>query len=74
MTATLVGQYLPPQGRSTWAMGNLQQLSGGGAFVGWGTYGAFTEFTADGTVCFDGSFGDGSVSYRAFRQPWVGRP
>ena len=55
-------------------MGNLQQLPGGGAFVGWGTYGAFTEFTADGAVCFDASFGDGSVSYRAFRLPWVGRP
>jgi hypothetical protein len=74
MTASLVGQYLPPQGRSTWAMGNLQQLPGGGAFVGWGTYGAFTEFTADGAVCFDASFGDGSVTYRAFRFPWVGRP
>ena len=74
MTATLVGQYLPPQGRSTWAMGNLQQLPGGGAFVGWGTYGAFTEFTADGAVCFDASFGDGSVTYRAFRFPWVGPP
>jgi hypothetical protein len=74
MTASLVGQYLPPQGRSTWAMGNVQQLPGGGAFVGWGTFGAFTEFTAAGTVCFDASFGDGSVTYRAFRFPWVGRP
>ena len=74
MTASLVGQYLPPQGRSTWAMGNLQQLPGGGAFVGWGTFGAFTEFTAGGAVCFDAKFGDGSVSYRAFRFPWVGRP
>ena len=74
MTATLVGQYLPPQGRTTWAMGNLQQLPGGGVFVGWGTAGSFTEFTADGAVCFDASLGDGSVSYRAFRHPWVGRP
>jgi hypothetical protein len=74
MTASLVGQYVPPQGRSTWAMGNLQQLPGGGAFVGWGTFGAFTEFTVGGAVCFDAKFGDGSVSYRAFRFPWVGRP
>ena len=74
MTASLVDQYLPPQGRSTWAMGNVQQLPGDGVFVGWGTFGAFTEFTSDGAVAFDASFGDGSVTYRAFRFPWVGRP
>jgi hypothetical protein len=74
MTATLVGEYLPAGARSAWAMGNLQQLPGGGAFVGWGTAGSFSEFTVLGDVCFDASFGDGSVTYRAFRFPWVGRP
>ena len=39
-----------------------------------GTAGAFTEFAPDGTVRFDASLADGSVTYRAFRAPWVGRP
>ena len=74
MHATLVREYLPPGGRTGWAMGNVQQLPGGGVFVGWGTAGSFTEFTADGEVSFDASFGDGSVTYRARRHAWVGRP
>ena len=39
-----------------------------------GTAGAFTEFAPDGTVRFDATLADGSVTYRAFRAPWVGRP
>ena len=44
MSARLVGEYRPEMPRITWAMGNLEQLPDGGAFVGWGTAGAFTEF------------------------------
>lgn len=74
MSARLVGEYKPETPRITWAMGNLQQLPDGGAFVGWGTAGAFTEFAPDGTVRFDATLADGSVTYRAFRAPWIGRP
>jgi hypothetical protein len=74
MSARLVGQYQPEAPRVAWAMGNLQQLPDGGAFVGWGTAGAFTEFGPDGTVRLDATLADGSVTYRAFRAPWVGRP
>jgi Arylsulfotransferase (ASST) len=74
MSARLVGEYRPETPRITWAMGNLEQLPDGGAFVGWGTAGAFTEFAPDGTVRFDAMLADGSVTYRAFRAPWVGRP
>ena len=74
MTARLVAEYQPDTPRTTWAMGNLQQLPDGGAFVGWGTAGAFTEFAPDGTVRFDATLADGSVTYRAFRAPWVGKP
>ena len=74
MTATLVKEYLPASPRVTWAMGNLQQLPGGGQFVGWGTAGAFTEFDSLGGVRLDASFADGSVSYRAFRCRWKARP
>jgi arylsulfotransferase ASST len=73
-SARLVAEYQPETPRTTWAMGNLEQLPDGGAFVGWGTAGAFTEFASDGTVRFDATLADGSVTYRAFRAPWVGRP
>jgi hypothetical protein len=74
MSANLVAEYQPQTPRTTWAMGNLEQLPDGGAFVGWGTAGAFTEFGPDGTVRFDAALADGSVTYRAFRAAWVGRP
>jgi Arylsulfotransferase (ASST) len=74
MTARLVAELQPDSPRVAWAMGNLELLPDGGAFVGWGTAGAFTEFAPDGTVRFDASLADGSVTYRAFRAPWVGRP
>ena len=74
MTASLVTVYQPPEPRLGWAMGNVQQLPDGGVFVGWGTAGSFTEFTPDGQVRFDAALADGSVTYRAFRYAWVGRP
>jgi hypothetical protein len=74
MRARLAGVLPSPTPRLAWAMGNLQQLPDGGSFVGWGTAGAFTEFSAGGEVLLDGSFADGSVSYRAFRCPWKASP
>ena len=67
MRASLVAEYLPPTARTTWAMGNVQELADGGVFIGWGTDGSFTELGPDGSVRLDGRFADGSVSYRAFR-------
>jgi hypothetical protein len=70
----LVQQYRTATRRNGWAMGNVQQLPGGGVFVGWGTDGSFSEFGPDGDLRFDARFGDASVSYRAFRTPWVAKP
>jgi hypothetical protein len=72
--ATLVREYKPSGQRAGWAMGNAQQLPGGGLFVGWGTDGSFTEFGPRGAVRYDARFADGDVSYRAFRMPWTSRP
>jgi hypothetical protein len=72
--ASLVSEYAPPDGRTGWAMGNVQQLDDGGVFVGWGTDGSFSEFSRDGRLRYDARFADASVSYRAFRLPWVARP
>ncbi|HEY8029476.1 MAG TPA: arylsulfotransferase family protein [Gaiellaceae bacterium] len=72
--ASLVREYFAPAGRTTWAMGNVQQLDDGGVFIGWGTDGSFTELGPDGSVRLDGRFADGSVSYRAFRFELDARP
>ena len=74
MTASLVEVLQAPDPRLAFAMGNMQQLPDGGFFVGWGTAGPFTEYDPAGRVRFDARFADDSVSYRAFRFPWVGRP
>ncbi|HEY5099915.1 MAG TPA: arylsulfotransferase family protein [Gaiellaceae bacterium] len=67
MRASFVAEYLAPTARTTWAMGDVQQLEDGGVFIGWGTAGSFTELGPDGSVRLDARFADGSVSYRAFR-------
>lgn len=67
MRASFVAEYLAPTARTTWAMGDVQQLEDGGVFIGWGTDGSFTELGPDGSVRVDARFADGSVSYRAFR-------
>ena len=72
--ATLARDYSAPEIRTAWAMGNAQQVADGGVFVGWGTYPGFTEIGPDGVVRFDAKFAGTSVSYRAHRFPWVGRP
>ena len=55
-------------------MGNAQQVADGGVFVGWGTFPGFSEIGPDGHLRFDARFVGTSVTYRARRDPWVGRP
>ncbi len=73
-TATLVRDYQAPELRTAWAMGNAQQVADGGLFVGWGTYPGFSEIGPDGNLRYDAHFVGTSVTYRARREPWVGRP
>jgi hypothetical protein len=74
LTAELVQLYETADPRLAIALGDVQQQPNTNVFVGWGAAGPFSEFDANGNVLFDASFGDGSVSYRALRFPWVGRP
>lgn len=54
---------------------NMQKLSNGNYFIGWGHEPYFTEFGPRGGIVFDGRFGKhGADSYRAYRFPWIGRP
>jgi hypothetical protein len=67
-------QFSHPDDRLAVAMGSMQPLADGGAFVGWGTVGALSEFAPDGSVRFDARFAGGGETYRAYRMPWTGRP
>lgn len=77
--AELVGAYFPPDDLLSKSQGSTQVLPGGNVLVGWGSEGAVTEFTSDGTPVFhaymdSGFLGAGVQNYRAFRFNWTGLP
>jgi hypothetical protein len=74
MTASLLAEYRAPDPRVTIAMGSMQLLPDSSAFVGWGTLPYFSRIGADGKLLLDAELAGTSVSYRAFLEPWVGRP
>ncbi|MGH2862828.1 MAG: MFS transporter [Solirubrobacteraceae bacterium] len=55
-------------------MGDVQQLPGGGAFVGWGDVPFMSEFSRSGQLTFDAVLPTPDITYRAYVQPWVGLP
>jgi hypothetical protein len=73
MTAELVAEARHPDGVSAGTQGNTQLLGDGRLFVGWGSEGRVTEFSAAGDVVFDASFAPAD-SYRAYRFEWTGLP
>ncbi|KAJ6007438.1 hypothetical protein N7540_011414 [Penicillium herquei] len=81
MTASVRAQYWNPLLISTQSQGSMQILDNGHVFIGYGYDAAWTEFGPNGEVLCDVHFGprDGFgrgavISYRAFKQAWVGRP
>ncbi len=74
MTAVVAAEYRPPSPRLAVAMGDVEELPNGNVLVGWGITGWYSELGPEGDVRLDARFSDGSSSYRAFRDPWVGRP
>jgi hypothetical protein len=71
-TDTLVAQYAHPTALSSGSQGNIQQLSNGDMFVGWGAQPYFSEFGAAGQLLFDGHMHGSYQSYRTYRFPWTG--
>jgi hypothetical protein len=71
-TATVVTQARHPDGVTAGTQGNTQVLDNGGLFVGWGSEGRVTEFSAAGDVVFDATFAP-AESYRAYRFEWEGQ-
>jgi hypothetical protein len=63
-----------PDGILSGAEGNVQLLSDGGVFVGWGLGRRVSEMGPNGELRFDVKLPGDTDTYRAFRFPWVGRP
>ena len=75
-TASLVTTFRHPSGSGlATSQGNVEVLSNGDTFIGWGINPWFGEYAADGHLLFGARFW--SVwhhSYRVFKGPWVGTP
>lgn len=54
--------------------GNLQLLSNGHVFIGWGQRPYFSEYDSAGHQVFDAHLAEATASYRAFRQTWHAAP
>ncbi|KAI4761135.1 hypothetical protein E4T52_01882 [Aureobasidium sp. EXF-3400] len=78
MSVTLKQDYISPEGILSISQGSVQVLSNGNVFMGYGSNGAFIEYTNDGKAIWDvqfGIIGNSSVqSYRAYKQSWQGFP
>jgi hypothetical protein len=70
MKATLVHEYIHPDGKYADAAGNAQVLPNGNVFVGWGRALAISEFNREGELLFDAKLPPGNRTYRAFRSAW----
>ncbi|HEY0416604.1 MAG TPA: arylsulfotransferase family protein [Gaiellaceae bacterium] len=74
-TAVLLQEFPhPTPPLASFAMGNAQFAPDGTVVVGWGTSPYVTEFGPLGDVRLDATFDGGAWNYRAFRDPWAGRP
>jgi hypothetical protein len=73
-TATLVSQYQHSPALAAAFEGNVEALTNGDQFVGWGQQPYFSEYNARGQLVFDARFVDSNSSYRAYRLQWTGHP
>ena len=82
MTADVDRTYYHDPGLYVASQGNVQKLSNGNQFVGWGQQPYLSEFANAGNTASDPSlnflydmrFPGQNISYRAFKNKWVGLP
>ncbi|KAJ5792572.1 uncharacterized protein N7503_008550 [Penicillium pulvis] len=75
MKATLLRQYMRPDGGSTERRGNMQTLPNTNVFAHWSAQSYISEFSADGRLLMEAKFASKRFdSYRCYKYPWVGRP
>jgi hypothetical protein len=73
-TARLVREIHHPDSVLSGTQGNAQVLSDGHVLVGWGSQGRISEFDPAGRLLLDLRLPRRWDTYRAYREPWVGRP
>jgi len=73
-TANMVAQYGEHEGISSDYMGDLEPLTNGNVFVGWGSEPYLSEYTSTGKLLFEGEFPRPDLSYRSTLAQWVGLP
>lgn len=73
-TVSLSQSFLHPAAFVSGTLGNVQLLSDGGAFIGWGAQPYFSQYASDGSLILDGQLPIGVRSYRAYLVDWVGHP
>ena len=74
-TATLLSEITRgPSPLLTESQGDMQALSNGDWFIGWGQIPDFSELSPAGRLLFDAHFPPGDQSYRDFRFQWTGAP
>ncbi len=73
-TVRLARSYEHPDPLLASSMGSVEILSNGHVVVGWGAEPFISEFTPDGAATADLRLVPGQLSYRGFRQPWLGAP
>jgi hypothetical protein len=72
--ATFVQSFMHTPPLLTASQGDLQALSGGDWFVGWGQVPYFSEFAPNGKLVFDAHLPARFQSYTVFKFPWSGHP
>lgn len=72
-TVEMVAEYTSADDRQADTQGSVEELENGNVVIGWGQHPTYSEYTADGELLYDASFG-GGTSYRAALVEWTGRP
>jgi hypothetical protein len=73
-TATVSGSYHRSNVTSAQSEGSVQSLAGGNTFVGFGSSGFFSQFSATGKLLFDARLPQDDGSYRDYRYAWSATP
>lgn len=82
LSASLVTSYYHNPLINVSSQGNVQTLSNGNKFIGWGQSQYYSEFAEDGNtegtpavnLLYDAQMPSGNYSYRAYRNTWVATP
>lgn len=82
MTASLYRSYFHDPNITVASQGNVQSLSNGNKFIGWGQSQYYSEYNEAGNteinpslnLLYDAQMPGSNYTYRAYRNDWVGRP